>query len=142
MKAINKYLVLLILAAVMIVPGCKKLDDVNTNPNNPLKVTPSSQFLGAELIIGFGVGGDLSRFAALFDQQVYGASRQAQVYYIYVVGNADFDALWGNMYQGMTNLNDMINTASKAGNNYYVGVGKILQAYTLGMTTDMFGDIP
>src|ERR1700759_3164522 len=119
MKKINKYLVLILLA-VLITPGCKKLDEVNTNPNNPLKVTPATQFLGAELIIGFGIGGDDSRFSGLFDQQFLGSSRQQQSYEVYVLGDADFDALWGNVYQGMTNLNDMCNTAQTANNVYYV----------------------
>ena len=122
--------------------GCKKLDQVNTNPNLPLSSPPAPQFLSSELLIGYAMGSDMSRFSAIWTQQAVGVNRQAQLYTTYTVGNADFDAPWGNLYQGMTNLNDMIITAQKAGNNYYVGVGKILMAYSLGASTDVWGDMP
>ncbi|HWB62700.1 MAG TPA: SusD/RagB family nutrient-binding outer membrane lipoprotein, partial [Chitinophagales bacterium] len=141
MKKIYRYAVLIALG-MLLMPGCKKLDEVNTNPNNPLTVTPATQLLSSQLLIGYAMGGDMSRFASIFDQQVYGASRQAASYNVYIAGNADFDAPWGNMYQGMTNLNDMINTATKGGNVYYAGIGKIMLAYALGMSTDVWNSIP
>ena len=127
---------------LVLISGCKKLDEVNTNPNNPLSATPATQFLSSELLIGYSMGGDQSRFTSMWMQQITGVNRQAQSYNVYVVGNADFDPAWGNFYQGMTNLNDLIIHAQAAGNNYYVGVSKILMAYTLGMSTDVWNNMP
>src|ERR1035441_7115525 len=105
MKNILKYSVLLTLG-IVILSGCKKFDEINTNPNAPIKVTPATQFLGAELVVGYQMGGNTPMFTNMWMQQFTGVGRQAQIYNISIVGNTDFDAAWGNMYQGMANLND------------------------------------
>ena len=69
MKKSIKYIlpvVLLVLAST----GCKKeLNDAAVNNNQPSTVTPSVMLTSSEATLGFVLGGDLSRFEGLFDQQ-------------------------------------------------------------------------
>ncbi|WP_448636701.1 hypothetical protein [Pedobacter panaciterrae] len=43
----KKGLVCLVLVAAIIAPSCKKFLDVNTDPNNPTKVTAANRLVGA-----------------------------------------------------------------------------------------------
>ena len=143
MKKIIIYSILGIIGLAML-PGCKKLDEVNTNPNQPLAVTPNVQLTATELQIGYTIGGDMSRFEGLMDQDLVASpsARQFSTYSQYIFQNADFDQVWQNMYLSMNNLQDLYKTSSKANNYYYAGIAQVLEAYTLGMSTDVFNDMP
>jgi hypothetical protein len=133
---------LIILAPVS---SCKKdFLDVNTNPNLPTTTTPDALLPGAEAAIAFAQGGDASRFTSLFVQDVTGGSRQFASYNRYIFSEEDFNNLWGlNLYAGpMKDLDVIIKQSQQKGYKIYEGVGKILMAYTIGMTSDLWGDVP
>ena len=126
--------------------SCKKkfMDGINDNPNQPIAVTPMVILPAVEAAIAYAQGGDVSRYTSIFLQQVTGASRQAQSYNMYSFIAGDFDNLWkGNLYAGpMANLNDLIKESTDKGYTHYKGVAEVLMAYTLGMTTDLWGSVP
>ena len=126
--------------------SCKKkfMDGINDNPNQPIAVTPMVVLPAVEAAIAYAQGGDASRFTSMFMQQVTGASRQCQAYNMYSFIAGDFDNLWkGNLYAGpMANLNDLINESTTKGYIHYRGISEVLMAYTLGMTTDLWGSVP
>jgi hypothetical protein len=141
MKTIKKYSVLIALGLIAF-SGCKKLDEVNTNPNAPGSVTPSVQLTATELQIGYTIGGDFSRYVGVIDQHVVGYDRQLSVAEQYVFSPSDFDQAWQNMYLSMANLQDLYSNSAKAGYNEYAGIARVLMAYCLGSSTDVWGDIP
>jgi hypothetical protein len=63
--------------------SCKKefYTKANTNPNAPANVPPSVLLTNVEVSWAYIQGGDLSRFASMFDQQVYGQSRLLSIYF-------------------------------------------------------------
>src|SRR3989442_5661084 len=103
MKKIFKY-TLLAAFGIILLSGCKKLDDVNTNPNQPGAVPPNVQLTASEIQLGFSVGGDMARYTAIFDQQIAGADRQFAVFNSYNFVNSDFDQLWQNLYLTIANF--------------------------------------
>src|ERR1019366_2255479 len=134
-----------IIVAILIISAgsCKKFDAANVSPNSPTHAPLSVILTGAEVAIAYSQGGDIARYAAVIDQQVTGASRQFASYQRYSFTEADFDNVWPNLYSGaMSNLNVMISQADQNNNTTYAGIARILMAYTLGMTTDMWGDVP
>jgi len=149
MKQLKSYLKIAGLISLFLVvltqSSCKKdFLDVNNDPNNPLDATPSVLLPNIEGGIAYAQGGDMSRYASIFVQQTLGNNRQAQNYTNYIFSNVDFDNLWRfNIYAGP--LQDLIILEQKAttdGLNHYLAIAKVLKAYTLGITTDCFGDIP
>src|SRR5687768_4621883 len=145
--------------AVVLVASCKKgFLDINTDPNNPTsievsKLLPTAQRnLGDALAIGGGNNGGLSQLLAVYTHQLSTREEADQ----YGVTGTDFflGLAWPKLYaavlpssttpeQGvLQNLEDIIRNGTEAGNLRYVGIAKILKAYTFSQLVDVFGDVP
>jgi hypothetical protein len=127
--------------------SCKKglLEGVNDDPNSPLTVTPRVLLPGAEGSLAYSQGGDVERFTSIMVQNITGFSRQFGGYQNYSFTEEDFNNLWYNLYAAtMENFKTIVNidTANPGFYTIYGGIAKIQLAYTLGMTTDLWGDIP
>lgn len=147
----NNKILIVILAATMLVASesCKKgfLEGVNDNPNSPAAVIPSVLLPGAEGNLAYAKDGDMGRYAAIMTQYVTGATRQFFGYNQYTFSEEDFNNLWNNLYaatmknfKGIMDIN--ADPANAGGYDAYDGVARILMAYTMGMTTDAWGDVP
>ena len=141
MKNILKYISALLLLAVF-VGSCKKLDDASISPNNTSSVPAAVQLTASEIYVGYAVGGDMGRFAGIFDQQTIGVDRQFGVFNNYIFSPSDFDNLWQNVYLGLYNLKDLSDTSMSRKQYAYAGIANILSAYTLGMSSAVWGDLP
>ena len=145
--------------ALLVVASCKKgFLDINTDPNNPTsievsKLLPTAQRnLGDALAIGGGNNGGLSQLLAVYTHQLSTREEADQ----YGVTGTDFflGLAWPKLYaavlpssttpeQGvLQNLEDIIRNGTEAGNLRYVGIAKILKAYTFSQLVDVFGDVP
>ena len=129
--------------------SCKKgifYEGINTNPAQLTSPSPTLLLPTVITSTGYVWDGDASRFASLFIQYVTGAANQANAFGAYAVGIGDDDGLWVNLYGGtggvMTNANQLINLANAAGDMHYAGIGEVLMANALGLTTDFWGDVP
>ena len=144
MKNLIKYFVLLTTVSVLSTGCNKELDDAGKNPNQPTSVTPNVLLTSSEVNVGFVAGGDLSRFEGLIDQQLVANAnaRQFNVFASYGFKTSDFNSAWQNLYLSMFNLKDLADSSKPKGYNEYTGIAWILEAYTLGLTTDVFGDVP
>jgi len=134
-----------LLAVIITASSCKKyFEDVNISDNQPTDVPIYSLLPSIEASISYAQAGDAARYTSVFTQYITGASRQFESYQRYSFTESDFDNLWRlNLYGGpMQDLNILINKAAANGNIHYQGVGEIMMAYALGLTTDMWGDIP
>jgi len=142
-----KYKILLtgITAAVVLLSSCKKtfFTDVNQNPNVVASVTPPLLLSTTQAALGYTLGGDFSRFASYFDQQVFGKSQQSQTIYQYGVNAGTFDNLWPDLYTSTVENNATLIQISDEGKyNIYSGISRILMAYTLQVAVDQWGKIP
>jgi len=142
---------LIFMTAVLTTVSCKKYLDVNTDPNNPLAA--SENLILSPIIIDIGTtvaGGTFSNAntsgVALINSywmQQLSINQPLPQFesYSFTTGNAEYT--WGEMYINiMQNLKRLREAAEEHGNHSYGVIAKVLTAYTLGVTTDMWGDIP
>lgn len=142
MKELKNTIVILFL--LLLAVSCNKLD-LNRNPVQPVSV-PSSQRLPAiQANLAYSVYSQ-ARFAAY--HSYYLTSRSAT---IATTDTWNYNTItrmgaWRWHYFDVgTNIigNDgMIVRATEEGSNNYIGVGKILLAYSYLSATDVFGDMP
>lgn len=144
----NKIITCCSLLILLFNVSCKKsffYPGINNNPGSitQSQLTPSVLLNGAELGIGYTVGGDISRYSSLLVNSIQGYNRQFAAYNSYIFSAQDFDNVWANIYeQGLNNLNILKQISDQKGYNYYSGISRVLLAYYFGVTTDMWGDIP
>lgn len=143
MKTIS-YIQLLGLIVLVSLSGCRKLADVNVDPNQPSEVTTPLLLSAAEANYAYTQGGDISRYVAVWMQQLKGADRQFVAVDNYQVTEVDMDNAWRfGLYGGaMQDFYLLTKQANAEGNPYYEGIGKTLMAYALLTSTDCFGDVP
>ncbi len=145
MKIIKISSLILLGGALLFNSSCKKTfyTDANINHNSPNSMVPSLLLPTVEGSLAYTQGGDMSRFASMFVQQTYSASRQCGAYYQYILTNQDVDQLWGNMYTSvLMNDDSLMIPSDNKGYNRYSGVARVLMAYSLMITSDFWGDIP
>ncbi len=130
---------------MLLTTSCKKsfFTEVNHNPNVVSTVPPGQLLSTVEAALAYTQGGDISRYSSLFMQQVFGANSQSQSYYGYLVNPGVFDNLWPDLYTStMENNYTLKNISDAGGYNAYSGVSRILMAYTLQVTVDLWGKVP
>ncbi len=147
MKQIKLISLMAIVILMITSQSCKKgfLDGVNDNPNSPTEVSARVLLPGAQGNLAYAQGGDVSRYTSMMTQYITGASRQFFGYNNYVFTEEDFNNLWNNMYAGtMENFKAImdVEAASPGAYSIYDGIAKVMMAYSLGMTTDLWGDVP
>src|SRR5688572_2429364 len=133
------------LATVMaIASGCEEFLDINVDPNNPPKVTVSQLLTAGEvaMVNSFGIGtpGLSTPTSILVHQTVQRGSVDS-----YNVSGEDFQiqTAWQNLYSNaLQDFKVIIEQGTEENEVHYVGIAKILTAYTYSMIVDMWGDIP
>lgn len=142
---------LICLTTVLATVGCKKFLDINTDPNNPLEA--SENLILPPIITDIGVtvaGGNFSNSntsgVALINaywMQQLSLNQPLPQFESYKFTTGDAEYTWGEMYINiMQNLKRLREAAAEHNNHSYGVIAKVLTAYTLGVTTDMWGDIP
>lgn len=138
---------IMLLLIVFSASSCKKgyfYDSINDDPSQLQKPVPSNLLPGIILSTGYEWGGDASRFTSNFMQQTVGVANQSVLASNYQVSPDDVDNMWtAGLYVGiMSNANSLITVATASKQGHYVALGKILMAVNLGLTTDLWGDVP
>ena len=135
-----------ILSITALLSSCSGWIDssLNTDPNNPTDVSMSSIVAPIEANLAYVVGGDLARTTCGWMQQIAGLQSQAGDNDVYNISEADVNNSWSyNLYNpGMYNTKILMAKAVSQNSPHYGGIAKILMAYQLGVTTDLWGDIP
>ncbi|MHA4811844.1 SusD/RagB family nutrient-binding outer membrane lipoprotein [Flavitalea flava] len=145
MKRFPKIALLLLIPGILITGSCSKtfFTDVNNNPNVLPTVPPKLLLPTVEAALGYTQGGDISRFSALLMQQMFGANSQSQQYYIYNLNPGVFDNLWPDLFTStLENDYTLMKISDAGGYNAYGGISRIILAYTLQMSVDLWGDLP
>lgn len=126
------------------------LDEIDTNPNNPLDVPIELLLPQVETDVAFAIAGtDLAWYSSVFVQHTAGVHAQLQSADLRS-GNANATLVnnsWATIYAGtLPDLNAIIVKGSEggdeAGRSIEVGIAKILKAYTIAVATDAWGRVP
>jgi hypothetical protein len=132
-------------ALLLAASGCEKdFLDINVDPNNPSEVPLSQLLTQAQVTMtnSFGIGnpGMSTPASILVHQTVQRGSVDS-----YFVSGDDFQiqTSWQNLYSGaLEDLKQIQVQGLEKGDLHYVGISKILSAYTYSMMVDLWGDIP
>ncbi|HEY4208712.1 MAG TPA: SusD/RagB family nutrient-binding outer membrane lipoprotein, partial [Puia sp.] len=140
-----------VLAIVLSGSGCKKYLDVNTDPDNPAAVQESLILFPVQMALSTAIaGGSLTsgNFTTIAVTDAYWTQQMALNQAppqtdVYKLRSADVDQVFLTAYSiGLQNLK-ILDRQSLSNKNYAYNVtAKILTAYTLGIMTDHWGDIP
>lgn len=142
---INKHIKLWALTLMIVsVSGCDSFLDINVDPNNPSQVTLGQLLTQSQvtMVNSFGIGnpGLSTPASILVHQTVQRGSVDS-----YFVSGEDFQiqTAWQNLYSGaLEDLKVIIDLGTEENDLHYVGIAKILTAYTYSMMVDVWGDIP
>ncbi|SEJ05618.1 Starch-binding associating with outer membrane [Cyclobacterium xiamenense] len=136
MKSIHiRLLGLLLLVGIS---SCEEFLDVNENPNNPEDAPITGLMTNAT-------------YETALNVQRVGSTTSNYVQYLAspnpasasdVMDPLNFSGTWFNLYNVMTDLTDLISKAEESDAGHYLGAGQVLMALNLGMTVDIFGDVP
>jgi hypothetical protein len=124
--------------------SCDDFVDVNSSPNNPQEVNSQSLLIVGEVGAAFANANELNRFALTTMQYNAGLAGNPLAYDRYGFVQSTFDNQWNfELYQGaLITLEDLIRVGAREESYAYVGIAKILKAYTFAMVTDIWGDVP
>ncbi|MBO9572282.1 MAG: SusD/RagB family nutrient-binding outer membrane lipoprotein [Chitinophagaceae bacterium] len=142
---LSKIIPFLIIPVLLMSVSCKKsfFTDVNKNPNALDSVKPNLLLPTVEAATAYTINGDISRYTSLIMQQVIGNASQSEQYYQYNFNAGVFENVWSDIYTSALENNYVLIQSSDAGGyNAYAGIARILMAYTLQVTVDLWGDIP
>lgn len=146
MKRNIRFLALLIVAGFMTTSCNKWIDpDININPDAPSKATLATLLPSILANVGYTtVGGtDVNMPTSIWLQYVAGMDRQAAAYDNYDFKAGDCNNLWNSNYSTtMMDIKQFIDLATEKESPYNRGIGKVLMALCLGVTTDLWNDIP
>lgn len=135
----KRYLSLLIL---VVLAACD-FGDTNVDPNNPTDAPLPNLLSASEVTLAYTAGAEPAIWAGMFTQQIGGISLQSYDFDRYNVNDNFIDLTWNTLYAGaMNDFRYIIDKAARQTSPHYSGVAKILLATSLGLSSDMFGDIP
>ena len=124
--------------------GCDFISPTTTNPNSVPTASVDQLFTGIQVNSFFLAEGGISRVVSIFTQQMAGTDRQFVSFDNYDITESDFDDEFSTVYTGggLVDIRTAIAQAEDAGRIVYAGILKVHEAYMIGMTASIFGDIP
>ena len=143
----KKYLLALVAGVCITGISCKKVLDINHDPNNPsLDVgTPKIVFPVAVMGVAAEEGGDLALIGGILGEYVTQAAAASQYKNIdqYDLKTTDFNAQWTNIYAyGLKNLQFVIDKANARQDwNFYL-MGTVMKAYAAALLVDIYDKVP
>ncbi len=149
MKNVLKVLFTILMAA-LILNSCskEKLDEIDLNPNSPTNVPLSLLMPQVTIDIPVGVSGiDLAWYSSVFVEHTAGAHAQLQaadnrLEINPTMGNNRWNDIYANVLHNLNNIIEKATDGDEPERWVHAGIAKVLFAYTLGVTTDIWGDVP
>ena len=124
--------------------GCESLvDDLNVNPNEFTEVPAQLVFNHVVLSTSTIAEAEPLRIAGMWADQFVGTDRQYIVQDRYDVGAADFNGIWGDLFQqGIAQAQIAQEQASSEGLDVIANYAGLLEGYYVAEAALMFGDVP
>ena len=124
--------------------GCDFISPVTSNPNAVPTASADQLFTAIQVNSYFLAEGQISRIASLWTQQMAGTDRQFISIDDYVITEEDANDEFSTVYTGggLIDIRFATAQAEDAGRRVYAGILKVHEAYMIGMTASIFGDIP
>ena len=138
MKFKNKLKAILGASLILSASACESYLDVNENPNNPQDAPISGLMANSTYETSLNVyreGSAVSNYVQYLASPNPASSSDT-------MDPLNFSSMWFNLYNVMTDLYTMNEKAETEGALQYLGAGQVLMALNLGMTVDLFGDVP
>ena len=141
-KKIFKTLIIITLLSVIV--SCESaVEGFEVSPNNPTDAAYDQMVQGTQLFMEVSLAGEMSRLSGIWIGYFTGADRQYIAYESYDVSAQLFNGLWGNLYAGVIKNSRIIQEKAEAvGNDQMVGMAQVLEAWSFGTATSLWGDIP
>lgn len=137
------------LVFVFSLSSCEKWIDtsLNTDPDAPADVPMNLMLPAIEQALGYNMtGNEIVRTTNIWMQQFDGIDRQSFTEARYQLLPGDVNNLWNAFYPSiLMNSKVLIEKAEKTEGKespYNAGIGRVIIATTLGVATDLFGDMP
>ncbi|WP_260607298.1 SusD/RagB family nutrient-binding outer membrane lipoprotein [Chitinophaga polysaccharea] len=130
--------IIIALAGVLLVTGCKKFVDINTDPNNPTTAQLSLLLPATEVSMAANMYQLNSGTATFMQYTVFssGLSRLQQQ-------GTSFNDSWDGFYtQTLNDIESVIKSGTAQEQWGYVAIAKLEKAYLVSLMVDMWGDIP
>ena len=126
--------------------SCEKWLDpgINKDPALATEVPVSALLPAIQLDMGYTLmGTNVILYTNCWMQIISYVGRGYPSSFPYQVTSYDFDYLWQSIYaKQLINARHLTELAENEHSPYYAAVGQVLTAYVLGITTDLWGDIP
>lgn len=137
----------LFLLMALVITSCNWIDEeINVDPDSPSDVPMEFILPAIQANLGYVVqGNDNVRTTNLWMQFYDGEDRQSFTETRYQLTAADVNNMWNTTYyRVLMNCQVIIEKANVEGaeSPHFNGVAKVLTAVTLGITSDLYGDIP
>tara|TARA_R110000796_G_scaffold67449_2_gene154669 strand:- start:98500 stop:99882 length:1383 start_codon:yes stop_codon:yes gene_type:complete len=148
LKNINYKSAVVILSILFLTISCEKWNDstINIDPDSPADVPMNLLLPAIQQSMGYNlVGNNTTRTTNIWMQQFDGTDRQSFTEARYQLTPADVANAWNPMYtEMMMNSTLIINKAQTEGaeSPNFAGVAQVCIATTIGIGTDLFGDMP
>lgn len=142
-----KFVALLFFSVFIVVSGCKKLLDINHDPNNPSlgTGTPKIVFPNGVMAVAGVEGGDYALIGGIWGEYVTQAALSSQYKNIdqYDIKSTDMNNGYTTLYSyGLKNLQFVIDKAKESKDwNFYL-MGTVMKAYATGLLVDLYDKIP
>jgi hypothetical protein len=137
---ITKYITALALLACLSV-GCDIYEGKNVDPDAPTVVNPDALLKGVELANIEVQLGQTQRIAAMWTGQYRGLILLYLSIHEYNLSAEESNSTWNLAYQSVVKQARVMREGLKD-DKFYQGVGKIMEANSLGTLTALYGDIP
>lgn len=142
MNIIMRYLTYIITTCSFIlllgVVGCEDYLNINEDPNNPTEAPAAGLITSATYETSLNVfrAGDVTSFFVQYlGSPNPGSSTDTHE-------PVSYNGLWFNIYDVLTDLNDLEELAEEEGATEYVGLAKVMKAINLGLLVDLWGNVP
>lgn len=133
-----------VLVFALIFTSCSKfVDGYDVSPNSPESATEAALLSASEVgLFAIYGGGQLARSASIMVQHTTGTSDQMVDVTRYNILEGDNINEWEAIYADILINTKTLISKSEGKNNHYAGIGKVIEAFAIGVATDFWGDIP
>jgi len=139
----KKNIIYIIIAQIIFLfSTCNTGDDLYYDPSNPAEASPQTMLTSLEVNTFMNYEGELARVTSIFTQHMAGTSGQYTDMQNYDIAESAFSNSWDGLYTGTMYNAKLLIEKYAIDRPYYSGMAKILMAMNLGITTDIWGDVP